>query len=277
MHPTTGNAIILAALLLSNKSVPGQETMNPTAHIRYADQQMQVSAPFDAAFVSELKLNLKSRRWDPIQKAWTINIREKTAAIEMIKRFFSVVEDNPIPETPRLPLSVKTQSGSPDIASECLSGTNLEIWTDGACHGNPGPGGYGIIFKNQGQTWAKSGGFCLTTNNRMEIMAAIVALETLKARCNVTLYSDSQYLVNAVTLGWARKWKANQWKRNNRDKALNPDLWDRLLELCEKHSVRFQWIKGHDLQTENEWCDQLAETAAAQTDLPADAGYASER
>ena len=121
-----------------------------------------------------------------------------------------------------------------------------------------------------------SGGYCKTTNNRMEILAAIVGLEALKEKCQVTLYSDSQYLVKAIEQGWAQRWRANGWrrgKRANAAKALNPDLWDRLLGLCEYHDVEFEWVRGHAGNTENERCDQLATEAARQQGLPADEGY----
>jgi len=149
----------------------------------------------------------------------------------------------------------------------------ITIYTDGACLGNPGPGGYGVIFEYQGEKKEKSGGFRKTTNNRMEIMAVIVGLEALKRKCQVTVYSDSQYVVKAMNEGWAKRWRANGWMRTSKDKALNPDLWERLLKLCEKHDVRFQWVKGHNNHTENERCDQLSVQAANKPDLPPDTGY----
>ena len=118
-----------------------------------------------------------------------------------------------------------------------------------------------------------SGGYRRTTNNRMEILAAVEGLEALKERCQVTLYSDSQYLVNAIEKGWAKRWRANGWRRGKNAKALNPDLWDRLLELCEYHDVKFRWIRGHTGNTENERCDQLATGAARQPNLLVDKGY----
>ena len=118
-----------------------------------------------------------------------------------------------------------------------------------------------------------AGGFRRTTNNRMEILAAIVGLETLKERRTVTLYSDSQYLVNTIELGWAKRWRANGWRRDKKAKALNPDLWDRLLRLCEHHDVGFRWVRGHTGNVENERCDQLATQAAQRPDLPVDAAY----
>lgn len=150
---------------------------------------------------------------------------------------------------------------------------HVEIYTDGACIGNPGPGGYCVILKYGEHRKELSGGFRHTTNNRMEIMAAIVGLESLKERCHVTLYSDSEYLVKAMTLGRAKKWRANGWKRNAKEKALNPDLWERLLKLCEYHDVEFRWVRGHAGNAENERCDQMAVQAAQRAGLPNDEGY----
>ena len=149
----------------------------------------------------------------------------------------------------------------------------IDIYTDGACIGNPGPGGYGVVLLFGGRRKELSGGYRKTTNNRMEILAAIVGLEALKEKCQVTLYSDSQYLVNAVEKGWARRWWANGWKRGKNAKALNPDLWERLLGLCECHNVKFRWVRGHTGNPENERCDQLATGAARQPSLPVDKGY----
>jgi ribonuclease HI len=149
----------------------------------------------------------------------------------------------------------------------------VTIYTDGACLGNPGPGGYGVILDGGGARKHKSGGFRLTTNNRMEIMAAIVGLESLTKGCKVTVFSDSQYLVRAMTEGWAIKWKAKGWMRNSKEKALNPDLWNHLLKLCESHEVEFRWVRGHNNHAGNEHCDRLANEAAKQPGLPVDAGY----
>ncbi len=149
----------------------------------------------------------------------------------------------------------------------------VNIYIDGACSGNPGPGGYGIVLEYNGKKVEKSGGFSNTTNNRMEIMAAIVALESLTEKCSVRIFSDSQYLVNAMTKGWVQRWKANGWMRNRKEKAINPDLWERMLKLCDSHEVEFNWIRGHEGHEENERCDQLAKTAAARTGLPVDTGY----
>ena len=135
---------------------------------------------------------------------------------------------------------------------------NDEIFNDGACSGNPGPGGWGAILRYKGNEKELSGGAADTTNNRMEITAALQALTALKEPCNVTLYSDSQYVCNALKLGWAKKWKANNWMRNKKEPALNPDLWEKLLEQYDRHNVTVVWVKGHAGHPENERCDRLA-------------------
>ncbi len=244
------------------------------AYVSYAGRQVMIMAPYDPAFITELKSATKSRKWDPKRKVWIVDIGERQRALELTRRFFPIVEDNKPPEIPQSLLEdLKKSSSHTNITAEWLAGGDLEIWIDGACVDNPGPGGYGIVFKCRGEKKLKSGGFQLTTNNRMEIMAAIIALEALKEKSNVVVYSDSKYVVDALMLGWVKRWKSNNWKRNKKEKAINPDLWDRLLQLYEQHNVEFKWIKGHNLQTENEWCDQLAAAAARDLDLPVDSGY----
>jgi len=138
---------------------------------------------------------------------------------------------------------------------------HVTIYTDGACHGNPGPGGYAAILLFNGKRKELSQGYRNTTNNRMELRAAISGLAALKDKCRVTLYSDSQYLVQGMTQGWAVKWRANDWKRNKKEAAKNPDLWEQLLNLCEYHQVEFKWTRGHAGDVENERCDELANEA----------------
>ena len=147
------------------------------------------------------------------------------------------------------------------------------IYTDGACIGNPGPGGYGAVLLFNGERKELSGGFRRTTNNRMELLAAVLALEALKEPCAVTLYSDSQYLVDNYTKGYVHGWRKRGWKRSNKEPALNVDLWERVLQQCERHRVRFQWVKGHAGNTENERCDALSMTAATGKNLPTDEIY----
>ncbi|HAC63500.1 MAG TPA: ribonuclease HI [Cyanothece sp. UBA12306] len=149
------------------------------------------------------------------------------------------------------------------------------IYTDGACSGNPGAGGYGTLLVYNNQRKELSGGYRLTTNNRMEMMAAIVGLEALTMKSSVTLYTDSRYIVDAITKGWAKKWQANGWKRNQKEKAKNPDLWQKLLDLCSDHQVEFVWVKGHAGHEENEYCDRLAVQASQQPNLPSDHIYES--
>jgi len=149
----------------------------------------------------------------------------------------------------------------------------VTAYTDGACLGNPGPGGYGVVLLSGGNRKELSGGFRLTTNNRMELMAAVTALETLREPCMVTLYSDSQYLVNGINEGWALKWRTRGWMRNQKEKALNADLWERLLRQWERQHVELHWVRGHAEVIENDRCDELAVKAAKQPDLPEDRGY----
>ncbi len=150
---------------------------------------------------------------------------------------------------------------------------HVTLYTDGGCINNPGPGGYGVVLLYDSHRKELSGGFRKTTNNRMEILAAITGLQALKEPCRVTLYSDSQYLVNAIEKGWAQRWQSNGWMRNKKEKAINPDLWEKLLELCKIHKVHFEWLRGHAGHDENERCDELATSAARGTDLATDEGY----
>jgi ribonuclease HI len=149
----------------------------------------------------------------------------------------------------------------------------VQIFTDGACRGNPGPGGYGVVLVFGGRTRELSGGFRKTTNNRMELLACIEGLRALKQPCSVVLTSDSKYVVNTMVRGWAKRWRSNGWKLSPSKPAKNPDLWIDLLDLCEKHDVRFEWVKGHSEHPENERCDALAVAASNGKDLPADLGF----
>jgi|GEM_PF-84359 len=141
-------------------------------------------------------------------------------------------------------------------------GSKVKLYTDGACKGNPGPGGWGCVLVYGEIEKELSGGEARTTNNRMELSAAIAGLSALKSPCEVELWSDSKYLVDAVTKGWARSWRAKGWKKSDGKDALNPDLWERLLDLLSVHKVTFHWVKGHDGHEYNERCDRLAVAAA---------------
>lgn len=146
---------------------------------------------------------------------------------------------------------------------------NVTIYTDGAARGNPGPGGYGVVLLSGQYRKELSGGFKLTTNNRMELLAVIIGLEALKqAGTNVTVYSDSKYVVDAVEKAWVFKWKKNSFKGKK-----NADLWQRFLRVYSKHNVKFVWVKGHANIPENERCDQLAVAASMKSNLPDDLDY----
>lgn len=134
----------------------------------------------------------------------------------------------------------------------------VTIYTDGACKGNPGPGGYAAILVYKEKEKELSGGERETTNNRMELLAAITGLEALKESCEVEIVSDSKYLVDAIEKGWVESWKKRGWKKSDGSPALNVDLWKRLLDAASKHMVYFTWIKGHNEHPYNERCDRLA-------------------
>ena len=149
----------------------------------------------------------------------------------------------------------------------------VALYVDGGCQPNPGPGGYGVVLLCGDTRRELSGGFRRTTNNRMEILAVIAGLRALEAPCTVTVHSDSQYVVKAMSHGWARRWRARNWRRTETEPALNPDLWAEVLALCERHRVTFRWVRGHAGNPLNERCDQLATQARSGSSLPADGGY----
>jgi ribonuclease HI len=169
----------------------------------------------------------------------------------------------------------KRRSSDPQAAAPSGAGGSqrIVIYTDGSSLGNPGPGGYGAVIAANGDQQELSGGFRRTTNNRMELLACIVSLEQLETPAAVDLYTDSRYVADGMTKGWARTWKRNGWHKSNGTQALNIDLWERLLSLCNRHDVNFIWVRGHAGNPGNERCDKLATQAAAQPNLPADNGY----
>jgi ribonuclease HI len=169
--------------------------------------------------------------------------------------------------TPRSKTAARRQ------APEAAKPGQIVMYTDGGALGNPGPGGYGAVIILNGKTRELSKGFRKTTNNRMELMACIAGLSDVKKPSAIILYSDSRYVVDGITKGWARKWKANGWKKADKSPALNPDLWDQLLKLCDKHDVEFRWVKGHAGIPGNERCDELAVRAASGTRLAVDKNY----
>jgi len=152
----------------------------------------------------------------------------------------------------------------------------VTIYTDGGCIGNPGPGGYGVVLMSDDHRKELSGGFRLTTNNRMELLAAIEGLKALKYKCKVSFFSDSKYLVDAFNEGWIYNWEKRNWRKSDKKEVLNLDLWKALLELANKHDVTWHWVKGHSGNEENERCDKLAVEAANKEKLPPDIIYEKE-
>lgn len=150
---------------------------------------------------------------------------------------------------------------------------DVEMYTDGACSGNPGSGGYGIVLKYKDNIKEISGGYRQTTNNRMELIAVIIGLEALKKPCKVKIYSDSKYIIDALNKGWIRKWKENGWLRARNKPTKNADLWVKILNLAEKHIITWVWVKGHDENIYNNRCDKLAKEAIRKQPLQEDQGF----
>lgn len=153
----------------------------------------------------------------------------------------------------------------------------ITLFTDGACLGNPGPGGYAGVLISATSRQEFSGGFARTTNNRMEIMAVIVGLQSIPAPSTVSVFSDSKYVVNAIQQRWVHRWESNHWMRNPKESARNVDLWQQLLPQLERHVVTMRWVKGHADHTENNRCDALATEAARQDQLPDDEGFLTQQ
>lgn len=195
----------------------------------------------------------------------------------LYRGFASLTEAQQWLENPISAKGLSDESKSHAVPVVLLPPAGIAVYTDGGCRGNPGPGGYGVIIDAGGKRIELAAGFRLTTNNRMEMMACIAALEALKTRSDVILHSDSRYVVNGINKGWARKWRANQWMRTKSEAAENSDLWARLLDLCDSHNVRFVWVHGHAGHPENERCDELATAAAQGPDLKEDLAYVQGR
>lgn len=143
----------------------------------------------------------------------------------------------------------------------------ITIFADGACSGNPGKGGFGTLIRYNDHTKTLSQGYLHTTNNRMELRGIIAGLQSLKEQCEVTVVTDSQYVVNAFTKGWLKSWKQKGWRKADKGPVQNVDLWKKLDALVAQHNVTFTWIRGHNGHTENELCDELAVAATASKDL----------
>jgi ribonuclease HI len=163
----------------------------------------------------------------------------------------------------------------PEGPSALLGAGKVLIYTDGSTIDNPGPGGYGVVLRYGRNRRELSSGYRWTTNNRMELMACIEGLSALKRRCSVVLFSDSKYVVNGMTKGWAERWQARGWKLGNDQDVKNADLWRQLVEICQGHDVEFRWVRGHSGNLDNERCDRLALAAAQGQFLEIDAAYES--
>jgi len=183
--------------------------------------------------------------------------------------------DNPTATTsPFRPSKTRITTQNGDRGDTSPKEGEITIYTDGGARYNPGPGGYGIVQIFQGVKKEISGGYRHTTNNRMELMGCIVALRELESRtATVTLYSDSSYVVNGISKGWAKKWRKNGWIKSDKQPAINPDLWGQLLDLIEGLDITFKWVKGHAGHPMNERCDELAVAASNRVGLPVDEGY----
>ncbi|GAB4201287.1 MAG: ribonuclease HI [Roseiflexaceae bacterium] len=197
------------------------------------------------------------------------------ASLEEAERWFEGIAG-------RRPARFLTQAAppAPRLAIDpqaALAAGKVVIFTDGASSGNPGPGGYAAVLRHGERRKELSGGYARTTNNRMELMGVIAALQSLSGRRTAVVYSDSSYVVNGISEGWARRWREQGWTRSEGGATLpvkNADLWRRLLELCEQHEVAFVQVQGHAGIPENERCDQLAVAAAQRPGLPPDEGFA---
>jgi ribonuclease HI len=203
-------------------------------------------------------------------EAW-LNKMSSTTAGKLQQELFPPVEETKAPGKSSRRAKPVTEVPVHHRTNETAG--EVVIYCDGGCSGNPGPGGYGVVVLEGGSRRELAGGFARTTNNRMELTACITGLDALERPSSVTVYSDSSYVVNGIEKGWARRWKKNDWMRNKDEIAENSDLWSRLLDLCEKHTVRFSWVRGHDGNPENEHCDALAVEQTQRRGLPPDHGY----
>lgn len=183
---------------------------------------------------------------------------------------------NPVYATKKKEVSKSTNKSSASIKQNLpVVGNDKEIiiYTDGACSGNPGPGGYGAVFLSGNERFELSEGYRRTTNNRMEMLAIIVALEFVRLDMPITVYSDSSYVINAITKNWAKGWQKRGWVKSDGEPAKNPDLWQRMLDVCANKKISFIWVKGHAGHELNEVCDRLAVAASSKKILLNDEGF----
>jgi ribonuclease HI len=211
------------------------------AFILYEFNQMVVTTPLDVNYVRELKSETVSRRWNSDKNAWIVNISERDKVLEITRQYFDVIEENRPYEVVPAVVAEPIDTISDEKPLDIQVGDKVEIWTDGACALNPGPGSYAVLLRHNGKVREIVCGYELTTKNRMDIMAAIVALESIKS-------------------GRAKRWLAKDRKGSNKKERINADLWQRLLDARDKHDFKFIWIK-HSSTPENERCNELAEAA----------------
>ncbi len=197
------------------------------------------------------------------------------ATLEEAEDFFTAKASGK--SAPTKPKQKPQAASQGDTGPENMQHGKVVIHTDGGALNNPGPGGYGAVIDDGKSRRELSGGYRYTTNNRMEIMACIRALEALEKPSDIVLYSDSKYVVDAVMKGWAARWRKNGWMRSPGKKAINADLWERLLELLSRHRVEFRWVRGHSGDEENERCDALVRMESAKTGLPPDENYEKDK
>ena len=202
-------------------------------------------------------------------KEWLETVPHRPAVMDALAK---------LPDSGRLSGGRKKSSGAAASGGHQadLEAGKIVIYTDGGCLGNPGPGGYAAVVLDDQERNELSGGYKRTTNNRMEVLACIKGLESTPSGAEVVLISDSKYTVDAMTKGWARKWRSKNWMRTPTEAAKNPDLWKRMLEVCEERKVMFRWVKGHAGTEENERCDELAVSASRGDDLAVDEGFSEE-
>ncbi len=209
-------------------------------------------------------------------RKWLKEFRESSPQASVLKTELFSPEKSAVSSSDNFEVNqdaCKTSAEIKEPAKDKAELKKVTIYTDGGAIRNPGPGGYGTVMMYKGRRRELSEGFRRTTNNRMELLACIEGLEALKYRCRVTIHSDSKYVVKGIMKGWAKRWRANNWMRNHIDPAENADLWNRLLDLCEKHEVKFRWVKGHAGNKHNERCDKLARKAAISPGLSIDKAY----
>ena len=242
------------------------------AFILYEFNQMVVTTPLDANYVRELKSGTVSRRWNPDRNAWIVGISERDIVLEITREYFDILEENQPDEVVPTLVAEPIDTISDEKVFSVQEGDKVDIWVEGYCPVNPGISGYAVLLRHNDEVREMVGGYALTTNNRITLIAAISALESIKPSCKITIYSDSRYLVDVIKSRRSKRWRAEDKKKNNKKKVVNSDLWQRLIDARDNHKVKFIWVK-HGSTPESERCNKLAEASTFKPDLPADTGY----